>query len=91
MAGIILWLLICSQETELTGRRPGNIACSGNFRANGETLGPFLASCQLFEERFTDFTNTKKELVAVADLQAAVSAGSTASGDYAITLWVQVQ
>ncbi|MEQ3710612.1 MAG: hypothetical protein ABNH38_03950 [Tateyamaria sp.] len=78
-------------KTELTGRRPGNIACSGNFRANGETLGPFLASCQLFEERFTDFTNTKKELVAVADLQAAVSAGSTASGDYAITLWVQVQ
>lgn len=78
-------------KTELTGRRPGNIACFGNFRASGETQGPFLASCQLFEERFIDFTNTKKELAAVSDRQAAVSAGPTASGDYAVTLWVQIQ
>lgn len=78
-------------KTELTGKRPGNVACAGNFRASGETQGPFLASCQLFEERFTDFTNTKKELVAVSDRKAAVSAGSTASGDYAVTIWMQIQ
>lgn len=78
-------------NTELTGRRAGRMACSGNFRAGGDTQGPFLASCQLFEEMFTDFTKTKKEMVAVSDRQAAVSAGSTASGDYAVTLWVQVQ
>ena len=75
--------------TALTGRRPEKIACSGNFRAGGETQEPFLASCQLLEERFTDFTNTKKEMVAVAQRQAAVSAGATPSGDYAVTVWVQ--
>lgn len=74
---------------DLAGARDTGILCNGNYRATGDTAGPFLVSCQYMVEEYVDFNKTRKQRSTVAVRQAAVSAGPTASGGFTVTAWVQ--
>lgn len=64
------------------------ISCKGNYRASGTSAGPFLSSCDYTRQEWTDFNKTNKQTISIAERSAAVSAGATASGGFAVTYWI---